>query len=613
VPAWIAYFACRKTSAQFMTTCHGYYKNRFFSQIMGWSKYVIVISEIIGRHMVEDFKVSNDRIRVIHRSVDLNKFKPKKFNSSSEPTCNIAIVGRITQLKGHDYFLKAMAQVVRNIPYAKIKIIGDAPRSKEAYLQELKHLVSRLNLEDKVEFLGNRSDIPELLAQTDVLVLSTVTPEAFGRVIIEAQAVGVPVVATKVGGVVDIIEDEKSGLLVMPRDVDAMAKAVLRILRDKALAERLVEEARKKIDEKFTLEHMALKTIGVYEELLSSVNILVIKIGAIGDVILVLPSLKAIRKKFPKAKIFCLVGEQSKQVLQKCPYLDGLIVADFAHKQRGWPRLIKFSKKLRKYHFDKVIDFQNNRKSHLLSFLSFPHESFGYDNGKWGFLLTHPLKNNQRNLAPVEHQFKILEQLGIPYRDNAALELYPSRHDEKYIDKLLESEWLSGAQNIVGINLAASAKWPTKNWPIEHVARLCDMLSNKNIRVIVTGLPKDKPLAQELLSLTKSKPAMLIGKTDILQLASLIDRCKVFITPDSAPMHVAAAVKTPIIAFFGPTDSVRHQPPAKNIVILEKKLQCAPCYSGRCKILTHTCMKEIKPEEVFEQVVKFIEESVTHK
>ena len=140
------------------------------------------------------------------------------------------------------------------------------------------------------------------------------------------------------------------------------------------------------------------------------------------------------------------------------------------------------------------------------------------------------------------------------------------------------------------------------------MVRLCDMLSAKNIRIIITGMEKDKPLAQHFLSKTKSKPANFAGKTNILQLAALIKECKVFVTPDSAPLHVAAAMQTPVVAFFGPTDSRRHIPPAKKIIILEKKLECAPCYHSRCRILTHACMKDIRPEEVAREIESLIKE-----
>ncbi len=602
IPAWIAYFACRKTEASFMTTCHGYYGNHLTSQVMGWSKLVIVPSQSIGRLMIDQFKVQPENIRCIPRSVDLTRFKPKDETTSSASQCVIAIVGRLTPLKGHTYFLRAMAQVVRSIPYAKIWIIGDAPASKESYRQELETLAKRLGLEAHVQFWGNRSDVQELLRGVDILVLSSIVPEAFGRVILEAQAVGIPVVATHVGGVVDIIDDEKTGLLVAPKDEEAMAKAVIRLHRDQALVKRFVTEAREKLKNHFSLEHMASQTLKVYEELLGLTKFLVIKISSVGDVVLATASLKAIRQKFPKAKIYCLVGQESRQILQNCPYLDGLIVADFKGRDGGLTKFFKLASKLRSYHFDKIIDLQNNKRSHWLSFLSLPKESYGYDNGKWSCLLTYKVKDNRKDIPPVEHQFEVLKLLGISDPQELSLEMWLNKRDEQYVKDLLESEWLGNSQNIVGINISASEKWRTKNWPIEYIAKLCDLLSAKNIRVIITGMKKDKPLVQYLLSLTKSKPAIVVGKTDLAQLAALIKRCQVYLTPDSAPMHLAAAVQTPFIAFFGPTDSRRHLPPAKNYVVLERKLNCSPCYKTRCRILTHACMRDITPQEVVQQI-----------
>lgn len=603
VPAWIAYFASRGTNAVFVTTCHGYYRNRFLSQVMGWGKLVIVPSASIGRHMIEDFDIQPDNIRKIARSVNLAKFQKINRPQQNKTGRTIAMVGRITPLKGHTYFLQAMAKVVRQMPYVKIWIIGDAPASKQAYKQELLELVKRLGLVNQVEFLGNRADVPQLLTQVDVLVLATVTQESFGRVILEAQAVGVPVVATRVGGVVDIIEDEQTGLLVTPKDCDAMAKAVIRILNEPALAQSFTAQAQKKLLEQFTLEKMALQTLAVYEELLKKTKILVIKMSSLGDVILITPSLKALRKKFPEAQIYCLVGKASRQVLNNCPYLDELIVYDPQFKDKGWLNLFRLGLKLRTYRLDKIVDFQNNRRSHLLAFLSSPRESYGYKNGKWSFFLTHPVVEVFKNISAVPHQFQILKHLGISYRENkTSLELWPSEKDKRYIQRLLDEEWLGNVQNIIGIHIAASEKWKTKNWPLEYIARLCDILAGKGVRVVLTGTEKEKPLAQELLAKTKSKPSDLAGKTDVMQLAALIGRCKVFVTPDSAPMHIAAAMHTPFIAFFGPTDSARHIPPAQKFVVLERKLTCAPCYSSRCRILTHACMREIKPEEVSREI-----------
>ena len=608
VPAWIAWFACRGTKADFVPTCHGYYQSKLFSSVMGFGKLVIVPSRAIGRHMIEDFGVTAQAIRHIPRSVDVGKFTFRKdFLHESAPR-TVAIIGRITPLKGHTYFLQAMSQVARSMPYVRIWVIGDVPPDKLDYKKELEELVDRLGLKKYVEFLGNRVDIPELLKQIDVVVLSTVTQEAFGRVILEAQAAGVPVVATKVGGVMDIIDDEKTGLSVMPRDVPSMARQVLRLLRDPALGRQLAKAALEKIHRQYLLEHQAEKTLAVYEELQKSTNILVIKLSAAGDIILATPSLKAVRQMFPQAKIYCLVHKNYHQLLQNCPYLNGVIVYDPDDKEGGIPGLFQMVKRLRFYKFDIVIDLQNSLRSHLLTFLCMPGKSYGYDNKKGGWLLTNRIKLPTAKMPPVSHQFEVLKMLGISEPPEVRLEMWLPRREQSYVEELFEEEWLANSKRIVGINLTASEKWETKNWPMEHIAKLCDMLAKKNVRVVITGMDRDKELARTLAGMTSSKPAFLVGKTDLLQLAAVIKRCNVFVTPDSAPMHIASAVGTPFVAFFGPTDPERHLPPAQKSFVFRKLLPCSPCYSGRCKITTHDCMRTISPEEVMGKIEEFLEE-----
>ncbi len=604
VPAWIAYFACRGTNAVFVTTCHGYYKSILFSRVMGWGKLVIVPSKVIARHMVETFGVAPENIRCIPRSVDIERFNVKRSDDKKD-YYTISIVGRITPLKGHSYFLKAMAKLIQKIPYIKIWIIGDAPEQKKHYRSELEILVHRLGIEDKVEFLGKRKDIPTLLAKTDVLVLSTITQESFGRVILEAQAAGVPVVATKVGGVIDIIQHEKTGLLVEPKDIDSMAEQVYRLLNDKNLAKKIINTAKRQLKQRFSVEKMCEDTINVYKELLERQNILIIKMSSAGDIILSIPALQAIRERFPKARISCVTNVEYNKILKNCPYIDEVILFD-KRKHHGYG-LLEFCKNLRKNKFDKVIDLQNNKKSHIISFLSFSRQSYGYDNGKFSFLLSNKIKDIKKDVPPVQHQFMLLEMLGIKYDKKYRLKLWPSHKDTEYVLSLLDSEWLGNTDNIIGINLAASAKWESKNWPLEHIAKLCEMLAERNIRMIVTGTEKDKVRANMLVSITRSKPAIFIGKTDILQLAALIKHCKVYISPDSAPLHIAAAMGVACIGLFGPTSAKRHIPPAERISIIQKSLPCVPCYKGVCRKKIHYCMKKITPEEVLARIDEMIE------
>jgi lipopolysaccharide heptosyltransferase II len=498
-----------------------------------------------------------------------------------------------------------MAKVLRQKSFVRVRVVGDAPLNKTAYKESLLLLVKRLGIADKVDFMGNRSDIPNMLAESDVVVLSTVTQEAFGRVLIEAQAVGVPVIATKVGGVVDIVEHEKTGLLVLPKDPDGIAAAVLRLMNEPKLVDEMILEARRRVEEKYTLGVMAERTLAVYDEVRASTNILVIKLSAVGDIILIGASLKALRERFPKARICCMVGREGLSLLQGCPYVDDVIVYDRKGKHKGLAGFWRILLKLRRYRFDKVIDFQNNMRSHLLGWGCFPRASYGYHNKKLGCLLTNGILDDQPQLSPVRHQFRVLEQLGIAYHDGVRIEFWPRKDDFEYARELLHSEWIDEkAHDVVGINIAASERWSTKNWPVPFLAKLCDMLAADGVRVVITGMDKDHDFVRELFSQVKSKPTILVGKTNILQLAALISFFKVYVTPDSAPLHVAAAMKVPVIGLFGPTDPKRHVPPADEMNVLVKSFECMPCYKTECK--TRKCMFAIEPSEVFQMIKKYL-------
>jgi len=621
VPAWIAYFAARKTHTVFITTCHGYYKKHPASEVMGWAKRVIVLSNVIARHMIDDFGVPYERIRLVPRSVDLEKFKYRSPDKKRREEFNVGIIGRITPIKGHLHFIKAMAKVARNVARLKIWIVGDAPVSRQAYKEEIQVLVKRLGLWNCTEFLGTQRDIPEVLSNLDLLVLATVTHEAFGRVIIEAQAAGVPVVATEVGGVVDIIENGKTGLLVPPADPANMAAAIIKIFKDKDLARGLAQNAYKKVQEKYNIELMVKNTLDVYEDALSNFKILIIKFSSLGDVILSTAALRAIREKFSPSttlrtdgersrtirdnfKISFLVGEESKDVLLRCPYIDELLVADFKNKDKGLIGILNLAKILRKKNFDMVIDLQNNRKSHILSFLSLGACRYGYDNKKFAFLLNHRIKDEKLPVDPVTHQFRILKMLGIDLED-PHLELWPTEEDQRYIDDLLNSQWLSTNQRIIGINMGASQRWLTKSWPVVHIVKLCEELGHRDMRAVITGAEKDLAFASELINMVKKiKPINACAKTSVNQLACLIKRCAVFISADSSPLHIAAAVGTPFIALFGPTDPRRHLPAAEDYVVIKKDLSCSPCYKSKCK--TKKCMELITPEEVLEAIDKLL-------
>ncbi|MCG8429744.1 MAG: GT4 family glycosyltransferase PelF, partial [Candidatus Omnitrophica bacterium] len=551
VPAWIAYFACRRTQAVFVTTCHGYYGSHFFTRPMGWGKRVIVLSTVIARHMIEDFGVPRERIVVVPRSVDLERFRfraPEKKRRKQE--LNVGIVGRITPIKGHRVFIEAMAKLARGQENLKIWIVGDAPASKTPYKEELQSLVRRLGLSGNTQFLGNQRDIPQILKHMDVLVLATTTHEAFGRVIVEAQACGVPVVATRVGGVIDVVEHEKTGLLVPPSDPAAMAEAVGRIARSRKLARTLAHAAYEKVCRQYSVEHMVRQTLEVYRDALTSRKILVIKMSALGDIILATASLRALREHFPsRVHISCLVAAEYKDVLLRCPYIDELIVTDARGRDAGFQGTLRVGRRLRSKGFDAVVDLQNNRLSHVLGFLSGASRRYGYRNRKLGFFINRNVTDIEQKCSAVEHQYRILRLFGVTPAQRLRLALWPSDQDRATAGEFLNTHWLGRRERIVGINFSASSRWTTKCLPFESMVALCEELGARDMRPLITGTRSDDSRARALAGRVKNTRVInACGKTTVNQLACLIEKCDVFVTGDSAPLHVAAAMNTPVVA-----------------------------------------------------------------
>lgn len=605
VPAWPAFFAARATKRVFITTCHGYYSRHIFSSVMGWGKRTIVLSNAIARHMIDDFGVPHEQIRLIPRSVDYTKFTFISPETKRKDSFNVGIIGRLTPLKGHMVFIKSIARAAREIPHLKAWIIGDAPASKESYKEQLHVLVNRLGLTQSTQFLGTQRDIPSVLNSLDVVVLATTTQEAFGRVVIEAQAAGVPVIATRVGGIVDIIEDGKTGLLVPAADPVGMGEALVRIYKEPALAKTMATAAFEKVKSNYTLDRMVQSTLDVYNDALSNFTVLIIKLSALGDVILTTAAIRSIKEKLgANHKVVVLVGQESKDVLLRCPYIDELIVCDPRGKDKGLRGILKVAASLRRKKIDKVVDLQNNRYSHLISRFVMAPLRYGYNNKKFSFLLNHGIPFDTLPIDPVQHQFRILAMLGIePVQ--LQLELWPSSEDDSYVKELLRSQWVAEKQKLIGINARASIRWQTKNWLRQSLIKLCEELAKRDMRVVITGTEEDAAFANELIHNVKgAKPINACGKTNVNQLASLVRHCSVYVSTDSAPLHIAIAMKTPVVALFGPTDPRRHMPPAEKSVVMNKNISCAPCYKPVCKNVR--CMSGITPEEVLAAIDKLL-------
>lgn len=176
----------------------------------------------------------------------------------------IGLIGRISPWKGQHVFLRAAAQVSRKFPNARFYIVGSALFGEAEYDRQVRSLTESLGITSVVTFTGFRSDVPNVIADMDLIVHASTTGEPFGQVIIEGMAAGKPVIATNGGGVPEIVEDGKTGILVPMGDAEAMAEAISRIVADPGLAADLGARGWERVRDHFTIEHKARKVEAVY-------------------------------------------------------------------------------------------------------------------------------------------------------------------------------------------------------------------------------------------------------------------------------------------------------------------------------------------------------------
>lgn len=183
--------------------------------------------------------------------------------------CN---VGRLARWKGQDVFIKAMAAVIKKHPRTKAIVVGptDSTVEQVKYFNELKKMTEKLRLTNHIIFTGFRSDIPQIMVASDIVVHSSSEPEPFGRVIVEGMLAGKPVVATAAGGVLDIIKDEVTGLLVPIKDSAAMGNAISYLLENQEIAKRISDKAKEDARRRFNVNQHVKAVQKIYQEILKT-------------------------------------------------------------------------------------------------------------------------------------------------------------------------------------------------------------------------------------------------------------------------------------------------------------------------------------------------------
>ena len=252
-----------------ISTCHGFFRPRFFRRAFPcWGRSVIAISPAVKEHLVDDFHLSEQDIKVIPNGIEPARFKDYASGFKAEAKKElglgfgpvVGIVARLSDVKGHIYLIEAMKSVLGEVASAQLLIVGDGK-----IREELRGLVRSLGIEESVFFMSSVADTARVLAIMDLFVLPSLK-EGLGLSLMEAMASGLAVVGSDVGGIRSLIKHGYNGLLVQPADSQGLSLAVLELLKDKEKAKTLGDNARLFINNNFTQEKMVLETERVYLE-----------------------------------------------------------------------------------------------------------------------------------------------------------------------------------------------------------------------------------------------------------------------------------------------------------------------------------------------------------
>ncbi|MBN1154585.1 lipopolysaccharide heptosyltransferase II [candidate division KSB1 bacterium] len=330
-------------------------------------------------------------------------------------------------------------------------------------------------------------------------------------------------------------------------------------------------------------------------------KILVIQTAFLGDVIMSTPIFKGLKTIYPDVKIDVVVTKQNKDILKNNPHINEIIVFNKKNIFDKIVNMIRLIYRFRKTRYGLAVSVQGSFTSSLLMILSGISKRVGFYRQK---LLTNPV-SIPKGLHIRERVGLLLQELKRSEYD-LDTELFTSRDDRNKMDEIVKKE------GNFRLGIAPGSIRETKKWPYHYFIALLNELPY-NIDVYLIGGPGDINLAQQILSRTINKNIQnTIGSLSLLESTELISRMDLMLTNDSAPLHMANAVNTPVFAFFGPT--VRRfgcYPYREKDRILEVDLYCRPCGKHgekRCPEKHFKCMKNLTPSFVLENIKQFMDD-----
>ncbi len=326
----------------------------------------------------------------------------------------------------------------------------------------------------------------------------------------------------------------------------------------------------------------------------------------VGDAVMSIPAMRAIRGIFPDAHISLIVRPWVKDVYSDVDFVDQVLEYDRQGAHSGWLGVRRIATELRKQRFDLAILLQNAFEAAVLAWLARIPLRLGYATDGRAILLTHACRVDPalRKFHQAFYYLGILSGAGLiqnrPWEDPDQplnIRIGVRETDRESAKDLLRAQGIDCAQQLVGLNPGATYG-SAKRWLTERYAELADELARRHgARIVIFGAPGEARIADEVARKMTCSPVVLAGQTTLGQLMGLLKECRLLITNDSGPMHLAAALDVPQLAIFGSTSEIATGPLSAAAEVVKHQVDCNPCFLRECPI-DFRCMKLITVERV---------------
>jgi len=329
-------------------------------------------------------------------------------------------------------------------------------------------------------------------------------------------------------------------------------------------------------------------------------NILIRGTNWIGDAVMTIPAVNAVRNTFPQARISILAKPWLAEVYRLCPSLDEIILFHDPGFHSGIAGKIKLGNELRKLKFDAAILLQNAIEAAIITWWAGIPIRAGYNSDGRGLLLTHSVQRTTaiRKVHQTKYYLEMVKALGCQSAE-ANVHLKPGKEYETLSETLFDEHGIGRDAFLIGIAPGA-AYGPAKRWFPERFAAVADRLMNDfSAQALLFGSSADRKSTDAVQHNATHQLISLAGKTNLKETIALIARCNLFISNDSGLMHVAGALNIPTVAIFGSTNPITTSPAGDKSVVIYKEASCSPCLKETCPT-DFRCMEVVTVEEVYE-------------